>query len=101
MMDVLRHYGRGQLSSFVGPSPATLAMDCGIDRVAGYSEAELQQQVDLLPQRYTRPITIEGRVTTEGAQVVADRHAYVDGVNAYIQQALANPTLLTAEYPAL
>ena len=101
MMDVLRHYGRGQLSSFVGPSPATLAMDCGIDRVAGYSEAELQQQVDLLPQRYTRPITIAGHVTTEGAQVVADGQAYVDGVNAYIQQALANPTLLPVEYPAL
>jgi acyl-homoserine lactone acylase PvdQ len=101
MMDVLRHYGRGQLSSFIGPSPSTLAMDCGIARVAGYTEAELQQQVDLLPQRYTKPLTIEGRTTTEGAQVVADGTAYADGVNAYIQQALANPTLLPAEYPAL
>jgi acyl-homoserine lactone acylase PvdQ len=101
MMDVLRHYGRGQLSSFLGPSPSTLAMDCGIDRVAGYSEAELQQQVDLIPQRYTRPITIGGHATTVGQQVVDDGNAYVDGVNAYIQQALANSTLLPAEYAAL
>ncbi|HXA30065.1 MAG TPA: penicillin acylase family protein [Candidatus Angelobacter sp.] len=101
MMDVLRHYGRGQLSSFLGPSPSTLAMDCGIARVAGYDEAELQQQVDLLPQRYTKPLTIEGHRTTEGAQVVADGTAYADGVNAYIQAALADPALLPAEYPAL
>lgn len=101
MMDVLRHYGRGQLSSFIGPSPSTLAMDCGIDQVAGYTEDELQQQVDLLPQRYTKLITIEGHTTTEGAQVVADGEAYADGVNAYIQAALADPALLPAEYPAL
>jgi acyl-homoserine lactone acylase PvdQ len=36
-----------------------------------------------------------------GAQVVADGTAYVDGVNAYIQQALVNPTLLPVEYAAL
>ena len=61
----------------------------------------MARQVDLLPQRYTKPLTIEGRATTEGAQVVADGTAYADGVNAYIQAALANPTLLPAEYPAL
>jgi acyl-homoserine lactone acylase PvdQ len=101
MMDVLRHYGRGQLSSFIGPSPSTLAMDCGIDRVAGYSEAELQSMVDNLPARHPKPITVDGHHTTEGAQVVADGQAYVDGVNAYIQAALTNPTLLPVEYPAL
>jgi acyl-homoserine lactone acylase PvdQ len=101
MMDVLRHYGRGQLSSFIGPSPATLAMDCGIDRLAGYTETELQQQIDALPSRYPKPLTIDGRTTTEGAQVVADGQAYADGVNAYIQQALADPTKLPVEYPAL
>ena len=101
MMDVLRHYGRAKLSSFLGPSPSTLAMDCGIAAVAGYSETELQQQVDQLPVLYNTPITIGGVTTTEGAQVVADGQAYVDGVNAYIQAALADPTLLPAEYPAL
>ncbi|HEV7679719.1 MAG TPA: penicillin acylase family protein [Candidatus Dormibacteraeota bacterium] len=101
MMDVLRHYGRGQLSSLVGPSPATLAMDCGISRLAGYSEAELQAQVDALPSRYPKPITIAGHTTSEGAQVVADGTAFADGVNAYIQQALVDQTKLPVEYPAL
>jgi acyl-homoserine lactone acylase PvdQ len=101
MMDVLRHYGRGQLSSFLGASPSTLAMDCGVGRIAGYSEDELQQQVDSFPSRYPTPITVGGRQTTEGQQVMDDGKAYVDGVNAYIQAALTNPTLLPVEYAAL
>jgi acyl-homoserine lactone acylase PvdQ len=101
MMDVLRHYGRGQLSSFIGPSPSTLAMDCGIDRVAGYSEDELQAMADNLPAKHPKLIKVEGKWISEGAQVVADGNAYVNGVNAYITAALANPTLLPAEYPAL
>jgi acyl-homoserine lactone acylase PvdQ len=101
MMDVLRHYGRGQLSSFVGPSPADLAMDCSIDRVAGYSETELQAQADRLPSEFPQPITIGGVTTTEGQQIVADGNAFADGVNAYIQAALADPTKMPVEYGAL
>jgi acyl-homoserine lactone acylase PvdQ len=101
MMDVLRHYGRGQLSSFVGPSPSTLAMDCGIDAVAGYSETELQAMVDALPTEFSKKITVGGQTLTEGQQIVNDAQAYVDGVNAYIQAALLDPTKLPVEYPAL
>jgi acyl-homoserine lactone acylase PvdQ len=101
MMDVLRHYGRGQLSSFLGPSPSTLAMDCGIDAVAGYSETELQAQVDKLPSEFPQPITVNGHTESEGQQIIDDANAYVDGVNAYIQQALVDPTKLPVEYPAL
>ena len=101
MMDVLRHYGRGQLSSFVGPSPSTLAMDCGIDAVAGYSELELQAMVDNLPTEFPQPITVAGHTESEGQQIVDDANAFADGVNAYIQAALLNPALLPAEYPAL
>ena len=101
MMDVLRHYGRGQLSSFIGPSPSTLAMDCSIDAVAGYSEAELQQQADALPTEFPQPITIAGHTESEGQQIVDDATAYVDGVNAYIDAALLDPTKLPVEYPAL
>src|SRR5437867_3254919 len=43
-MDVLRHVGRSQVSAFLGPSDSSLALDCMIARVAGYNEAELQQQ---------------------------------------------------------
>ena len=101
MMDVLRHYGRGQLSSFVGPSPSTLAMDCGIDRVAGYSETELQQQIDALPTEFPQPITISGHTESEGQQIIDDANAYVAGVNEYINEALLDPSKLPAEYPAL
>jgi len=101
MMDVLRHYGRGQLSSFLGPSPSTLAMDCGIDAVAGYSETELQAMVDRLPTEFPQPITVAGHTESEGQQIIDDANAYVAGVNAYIQAALLNPALLPAEYPAL
>ncbi len=98
MMDVFRHVGRSTLSSFLGPSAMALALDCSVAAVAGYSETELQAQVDLLPQRYTAPFDA---THSEGQQVVADGQAYVAGINAYIQQALLNPTLLPVEYPAL
>ena len=52
-MDVLRHVGRGRMSEFLGPSPANLAMDRDAYRVAGYSEAELQQMVDQLDEQDT------------------------------------------------
>jgi acyl-homoserine lactone acylase PvdQ len=97
MMDVLRHVGRSNVVSFLGLSPSTLALDCGTARVAGYDEGELQQQVDKLTSELPGPY----RGTTEGAQVIADGHAYVDGVNAYIQAALTNPNLMPAEYAAL
>ncbi len=97
MMDVLRHVGRANVVSFLGLSPSTLALDCTTARVAGYDESELQQQVDKLaaelPEAY--------RGTTEGAQVIADGQAYIDGINSYIQAALGNPNLMPAEYPAL
>src|SRR5258708_16741372 len=40
MMDVLRHYGRAKLSSFLGPSPSLPGMDCGIPQVDGGSGVE-------------------------------------------------------------
>src|SRR5207302_4524692 len=98
MMDVFRHVGRSQLSSFLGPSQTALALDCEVARVAGYTETELQAQIDALPRVYTQPFDA---THTEGQQVVADGTAYIDGVNTYIRQALANPALLPAEYPAL
>ena len=101
LMDVLRHYGRGQTSAFLGASPATLAMDCGIDQVAGYSETELQQQADRVPSEFPTPITVDGRQTTEGQQIVDDATAYTAGVNEYINQSLTDPSKLPAEYPAL
>jgi len=102
LMDVLRHVGRATLSSFIGPSPSDLAMDCSVAAAAGYNETEFQNQVQLIRDRYTKPFHADGSTaTTEGEQIIQDGQGYVDGVNAYIQAALINPNLLPAEYPAL
>ncbi len=101
VMDTLRHVGRAQLTSFVGPSPGNIAMDCSVAASAGYSESELQQQVDDFAAQHSDPIVVEGVQTTVGQQIVADAQAWVDGVNEYINEALADPTKMPAEYPLL
>src|SRR5262245_65656066 len=100
-MDVLRHVGRAQLTPFGGPSPDNIAMDCGMAAVAGYSESELQQQVDDFPARHPDPIVIGGVPTTEGQQIADDAQAFVDGVNEYIAEAQVDATKMPAEYTLL
>lgn len=102
-MDVLRHVGRAQLTSFIGPSASNEAMDCSVAESAGYSESELQAQVDSFPALHPDPITIDGVQTTEGQQIVNDANAYVNGVNEYITDAQlgVNGAKLPAEYPLL
>ncbi|HJP67099.1 MAG TPA: penicillin acylase family protein, partial [Actinomycetota bacterium] len=90
MADVLRHVGRGQLSAFLGATPDNLAMDRATYLAAGYSEAELQMMVD----RYR----LFGEL---GQQVYEDGVQFTAGMNARIEQDLANPSLLPAEYAAL
>ena len=97
-MDVLRHVGRARLAEFTGASPAAIAMDCSVARVAGYSESELQQQFDNLASEFP---TRFGATLSEGQQVQADIHAYVAGINALIQEAVSNPNLLPVEYLSL
>ncbi|MEU3557858.1 penicillin acylase family protein [Streptomyces fragilis] len=74
LMDVFRHVGRGQLTSFAGGAPGNQALEQEFWRSAPYTEAELQAQID--------------RVAAEngerGRQALADAQAYVDGINAYV-----------------
>jgi acyl-homoserine lactone acylase PvdQ len=91
MIDVLRHYGRGHLSELLGATPANLEIDRTMYLVAGYSEEELQQQVDQLGTKYG----------AAGEQIIADGEAFVDGINARIQEDETNPSLMPAEYGAL
>jgi acyl-homoserine lactone acylase PvdQ len=91
LMDVLRHTGRGQLSSFAGGSASNRAMDKTQWAIAPYTEADLRKQITMAPQEY-------GAI---GTQLVADVGAYVDGVNAYISRARLDPTALPFEYTAL
>ena len=86
LMDVLRHTGRADLSTFLGGSNA--GMDAQQWAFAPYTEADLQRQVDQLPRLYG----------AEGQQALADAQAYVDGINAYIAAANADPSLKPGEY---
>jgi len=105
-MDVLRHVGRAQLTSFIGPSESNEKMDCSVASAAGYSEAQLQEQVNNFPAQHPDPITIEGKQTTDGQQIVNDATAFVDGVNEYATEMLLpggglNKVKLPAEYELL
>jgi len=86
LMDVLRHTGRADLSTFLGGSNA--AMDAQQWGFAPYTEADLQRQVDRLPRLYG----------AAGRQSAADAQSYVDGINAYIAAANADPALKPGEY---
>lgn len=90
LMDVLRHLGRARLSEFLGASESNLEFDRDQIAAAPYREEDLTAQL--------AAIQASGE---EGAAGVADLRAYTDGVNAYINEALTDPSKLPAEYPAL
>ncbi|MFE2267370.1 penicillin acylase family protein [Streptomyces griseosporeus] len=74
LMDVFRHVGRGQLTSFAGGAPANQGLEQQFWRNAPYTEADLQAQID-------RAVATNG---ARGQQALADAKAYLDGINAYI-----------------
>ncbi|MFI8189027.1 penicillin acylase family protein [Streptomyces sp. NPDC085946] len=74
LMDVFRHVGRGQLTSFAGGDPANQGLEQQFWRTAPYTEAELQAQIDSAAAAHGE----------RGAQALADVRACLDGVNAYI-----------------
>jgi acyl-homoserine lactone acylase PvdQ len=87
LMDVLRHTGRAELASFLGGSNA--GTDAGQWGFAPYTEADLEKQIAQMPKLYG----------PEGQQAVEDLDAYVEGINAYIAAAKADPKQLEpAEY---
>jgi acyl-homoserine lactone acylase PvdQ len=90
LMDILRHTGRAQLSSFVGGAAGNRAMDQTQWTIAPYTEADLQKQVD-------NATTLYGAA---GQQVVNDVNNFVAGINAYIDAALLDPNKMPAEYAA-
>jgi acyl-homoserine lactone acylase PvdQ len=90
-IDALRHAGAGDLASFAGG--ANVGMDETVWEDAPYTQTDLDRQVAYIQ-------TLPG-----GAQVVQDGMNYVDGINAYIKMATANPInealYLPAEYTAI
>jgi acyl-homoserine lactone acylase PvdQ len=81
LIDVLRHVGRGQLTTLAGGAPANQAFEQEFFSKAPYTEAELQAQVDRIARSGPR-----------GAQALADINAYLAGLNAYIAKARADRT---------
>jgi acyl-homoserine lactone acylase PvdQ len=74
LMDVLRHYGAGTLSKFVGPSCADEQMDHDQLLLAPYTAAQGTAQVNRLPKEYGHRGLVAKRMI----------YAYVNGVNAWI-----------------
>jgi acyl-homoserine lactone acylase PvdQ len=91
-MDVLRHLGRAQLSSFVGGADGNRAFDASQWAIAPYKESDLQKQFD-------RGDDLYGEL---GRQVQRDGIQYVAGINKYIADAKLNPaTKMPGEYAAI
>src|SRR4051794_31932381 len=90
-LDVFRHLGRAQLSSFAGGAPANRLLDEQVWNVAPYTEADLQKQVDQRPPEYA----------AEADRLKADLDNYVAGINQYISEARLDPTKMPAEYAAI
>jgi acyl-homoserine lactone acylase PvdQ len=90
LMDVLRHYGSGTLSQFLGPSCADEQMDRDQLLAADYGKAQAQAQITALPSEYG----------AQGSRRVAIGTAYVAGINDDIAATHTNPSLLPADYAA-
>jgi acyl-homoserine lactone acylase PvdQ len=90
-IDVLRHLGRAQLSSFVGGAPGNRAFDASEWSIAPYKESDLQRQIDQLPKLYG----------AQGARVVSDANNYVEGINEYIKEAGKDQSKMPGEYAAI
>jgi acyl-homoserine lactone acylase PvdQ len=90
-IDVLRHLGRAQLTSFAGGAAGNQAFDESQWEIAPYNEDDLQRQYDQLDDLYG----------ADGKRVQDDAQAYVDGINAYIDAAKLNPNLMPGEYAAI
>jgi acyl-homoserine lactone acylase PvdQ len=74
LMDVLRHFGDGTMSNFIGPSCADEAMDHDQLLLAPYTPQQAEAQVNRLPKEY-------------GAQGLLAKKmidAYVAGVNSWV-----------------
>ncbi len=88
LMDVLRHYGRGTTSEFLGPSCGDEMMDHDQLLLTGYTDADLQHQFDQLSTLYGE----------QGVRFKRLFESYVTGINAYIAASRTDPTLLPADY---
>src|SRR5690625_3608510 len=76
LMDVLRRVGRGELTSFAGGAEGNRGLEQDLWRSAPYTEEDKQAQIDR--------VAAEGE---RGAQALEDVESYLEGINAYIDEA--------------
>src|SRR3954468_1257383 len=88
-MDALRHAAKGTLAALTGPDGAEMDRQQLTDQ--DFTDDELRKQFDDLPSR----------LGPDGQRGHDDVLAYIDGINARIQEDLSDPTKLPAEYAAL
>ncbi|NBM20312.1 penicillin acylase family protein [Streptomyces sp. GC420] len=81
LMDILRHVGRGELSSFAGGAEGNRALEQSLWAVAPYSEEDLTAQLERVRNSGSR-----------GAQAYQDVKDYVAGINAFIDDTVADVT---------
>lgn len=79
VMDLMRHVGRGDLTSFAGGAEGNRALEQSVWRNSPYTEADLQAQMERLKNAGGR-----------AAQVYTDSESYIAGINAYIGHCMAN-----------
>ncbi|MCP9208874.1 penicillin acylase family protein [Streptomyces cucumeris] len=77
LMDLFRHVGRGELTSFAGGAAANQGLEQDFFRQAPYREEDYQAQID----------SILAHGGERGRQALADAQAYIDGINAYAKKA--------------
>lgn len=87
LMDILRHLGRAELASLLGPDPAVVSRDRDQIEVAPYRESDL-----------TRQVTRGCNGTEEQREVCRDARAYVDGINRFVEAARADTSVRPAQY---
>ncbi len=90
-MDIFRHLGRAELSSFAGGDPANRAFDALMWTVAPYTESDLEKQITQRPRGFE----------AQADELRSLLDSYVAGVNAYIAQARLDPTKMPGEYAAI
>ncbi|MFG2498870.1 penicillin acylase family protein [Streptomyces sp. NPDC048441] len=73
LIDLFRHIGRGELTSFAGGALANQGLEQQFWPQAPYKEEDLEKQVEY----------IKSTQGERGRQAMEDAQAYIDGLNAY------------------
>lgn len=77
LIDLFRHIGRGELTSFAGGALANQGLEQEFWPQAPYTEDDLQKQVEY----------IRSHNGDRGKQAMDDAQAYIDGLNSYREKA--------------